>query len=286
MKRTASIKLLSIGIHVLSVVTLFTLTEIDGQFGLSEKIAVWLTSVPLAITIALLGRNLFSDRWTKGLLILCSIALACVFTLIWTVIYNVLPDNPIKYLSVPISVVWLISSSIQLVFLGSMFTKYRKEVKNRFRTLSLTPVIIPLSVGLCIGLFYSFNLAATYYMKPTKEKLDRILKSDDIHVKYKWYGGYVGYSEGNYHFMLHKYDTLVIKEEGTDYQTFERLNKTKMDLLKQSLTNSFNAHNPEMEMSGSCSNFSQEIYVRSGLTIINIKPERTDTVFGTVVNEL
>lgn len=286
MKRQIRIRLLSVAIHLtLACLGLFLLILADEFIGLLEELAIWVTCLPLAITISVLHPLFYREGKRGWEYVLFSLGTSGLFTIIWILINSSVPENPFTQTSFPLGILWFPSATVQLIYLNIKASNDWTSRSKRKRLALYSPLVIIGSIGICVGLIYAKTAVEEYYTKPTEVKLNRILKSDNIHVRYEMYGGYAGYSESSFHFIKEKYDSLVILEEGTKFQTYKEMDTKKFKLLETSLKTSLKNHDPDLELHGDCSHFSHEVYVRGGLTIIRIKPTNSDTIFWKLTHE-
>ncbi|MBL3659004.1 hypothetical protein [Fulvivirga sediminis] len=122
---------------------------------------------------------------------------------------------------------------------------------------------------------------------PNEKRLDKIINAQELRIQLNTYGGFAGYSEQNYHLKKSDYENLLIIDEGTDYQTFIRMDEEKKQLLKQFLEEAYKSNDPDKEMSNSCmTGIDTEYIVRSGLTKLRLVPnEKSDSLFWMMVDE-
>jgi len=122
--------------------------------------------------------------------------------------------------------------------------------------------------------------------KTDEEKLDTILNSDEITIQRNTYGGIAGYSEQIFNLKKGEYESLLIIDIGTDYQTFVRMDEKK-ELLKSFIRDAYESHNPNKEMSNSCvTGIDSEYILKSGWTTLKLRPdEKCDSIFNLIVYE-
>jgi len=117
-----------------------------------------------------------------------------------------------------------------------------------------------------------------------EEKLDKILNSEELSIQQNTYGGLAGYSEQEFHLKIGEYETLLIVDEGTDYQTFVQMEEKK-ELLKSFILEAYKTNNPDKKMSNSClTGIDSEYILKSGLTTLKLRPdEKCDSIFGQII---
>lgn len=134
-------------------------------------------------------------------------------------------------------------------------------------------------------LFYLIGISFfSSCMMTDQEKLDKILKSDELVIQQNTYGGIAGYSEQMFHLKKGEYDTLMIINEDTDYQTFIQMNKKK-ELLKLFIKEAYNTNKPNNEMSNSCmTGIDLEYILKNGFTTLTLRPdEKCDSIFNLII---
>jgi hypothetical protein len=116
------------------------------------------------------------------------------------------------------------------------------------------------------------------------EKLDKILNSEEIFIQQNTYGGIAGYYEQEFHLKKGEYETLLILDEGTDYQTFIRM-EDKKGILKSFINEAYKTDKPNRKMSNSCmTGIDSEYILKSGLTTLKLRPdEKCDSIFGLII---
>ena len=77
---------------------------------------------------------------------------------------------------------------------------------------------------------------------------------------------------------------MLIKNEGTDYQTFVQIDNERK-LLKEFIIEAYKSNNPEKEMSNSCiGGVDTEYLLKSGLTSMKFRPnEKCDSIFHLIL---
>ena len=130
----------------------------------------------------------------------------------------------------------------------------------------------------------SILLATISCSKTDNEKMERILDADEFYIQKNTYGGLAGYHEQHFHWKKGEYETLIIIDEGTDYQTFVRM-EGKEDLLKAFLKEAVATNVPRKSMSNSCvTGIDSEYIIRNGLTKLRLKPSsESDSIFSLIV---
>jgi len=120
--------------------------------------------------------------------------------------------------------------------------------------------------------------------KTDSAKIDRILNADEFYVQQNTYGGIAGYREQHFHVKKGEYETLMIIDEGTDYQTFVRM-EGKGDLLKAFLNEAIATNDPKKTMSNSCvTGIDSEYIIKNGLTTLTLRPStKSDSIFNLIV---
>lgn len=129
-------------------------------------------------------------------------------------------------------------------------------------------------------------LAFSSCSKTDEQKLETILNSDELTIQQNTYGGIAGYSEQIFKLKKGEYELLLIIDEGTDYQTFVRMDEKK-ELLKSFIRDAYENNNPNKEMSNSCvTGIDSEYILKSGLTTLKLRPdEKCDSIFNLIVYE-
>lgn len=119
-----------------------------------------------------------------------------------------------------------------------------------------------------------------------KEKLEEVLNSEELTIQKNTYGGIAGYYEQNFHFKKGEYESLLIIDEGTDYQTFVQMNQ-KRDLLILFINEAYKANNPNKKMSNSCmTGVDSEYLINSNGTMLTFTPdEKCDSIFNLIIYE-
>ena len=117
-----------------------------------------------------------------------------------------------------------------------------------------------------------------------EEKLDKILRSEELTIQQNTYGGIAGYYEQEFNLIKSDYEPLIIIDKGTDYQTFVRMEE-KMDLLKTFITTTYQTNNPDRKMSNSCmTGLDSEYIFKSGFTTLKLRPDKeSDSIFGLII---
>jgi len=134
-------------------------------------------------------------------------------------------------------------------------------------------------------LFFFLVILSLYSCSMTdKEKLDKILNSEELFIQWNVYGGYAGYSEQEFHLKNGEYEKLLIIDEGTDYQTFVQMEEKK-ELLKLFILEAYKTNIPEKKMSNSCvTGIDSEYVFKSGLTNLKLRPNgKCDSIFSLIV---
>jgi len=119
-----------------------------------------------------------------------------------------------------------------------------------------------------------------------EEKLDKILNSEELTIQQNTYGGIAGYYEQVFNLKKGEYESLLIIDEGTDYQTFVRMDEKK-ELLKSFIKDAYESNNPNKEMSNSCvTGIDSEYILKSGWTTLKVRPDKKcDSIFNLIVYE-
>ncbi|MFY0675260.1 MAG: hypothetical protein JXQ87_17830 [Bacteroidia bacterium] len=122
--------------------------------------------------------------------------------------------------------------------------------------------------------------------KTDQEKLDKILKSEELTIQQNTFGGIAGYSEQVFNLKNGEYESLLIIDKGTDYQTFVRMDE-KEELLKTFIIKAYESSNLDKEMSNSCvTGIDTEYILKSGLTTLVLRPnKKCDSLFNAIVYE-
>jgi hypothetical protein len=117
-----------------------------------------------------------------------------------------------------------------------------------------------------------------------EEKLYKILNSQDLTIQQNIYGGIAGYSEQTFSMKKGEYETLLIIDQGTDYQTFVRMDEKK-ELLKSFIKKAYETNNPNKEMSNSCfTGIDSEYILKSGFVTLTFRPnKKCDSIFNLIV---
>ncbi len=118
-----------------------------------------------------------------------------------------------------------------------------------------------------------------------EEKLDKILNSEELTIQQNTFGGITGYYEQIFHLKKGEYESLLLIDEGTDYQTFVRIQEKK-ELLKLFIRKAYESNNPDKKMSNSClTGINSEYIIRSGWTTLTLRPdEKCDSIFSLIVD--
>ena len=134
-------------------------------------------------------------------------------------------------------------------------------------------------------LFFIFGiLIFSSCSKTDEEKLNTILNSEELTIQQNTYGGIAGYSEQIFNLKKGQYESLLIIDEGTDYQTFVRMDEKK-ELLKSFIRNAYESNTPNKEMSNSCvTGIDSEYILKSGWTTLKLRPNaKCDSIFNLIV---
>ena len=119
-----------------------------------------------------------------------------------------------------------------------------------------------------------------------EEKLKKILNSDDMYIQLNISGGIGGYSVQKFHLKKGEIESLLIINEGTDYQTFVRM-EDRENLLKLFIQEAVRTNKPDREMSNSCvTGVDSEYILKSGFTVLKLRPDkRCDSIFELLINK-
>lgn len=117
-----------------------------------------------------------------------------------------------------------------------------------------------------------------------EEKLNKILDSEELTIQLNTFGGIVGYHEQIFRLKKGEHESLMLINEGTDYQTFVRMEEKK-ELLKSFILEAYQSNNPNRQMSNSClTGIDSEYIIKSGWTSLTFRPnEKCDSIFGLIV---
>ncbi len=117
------------------------------------------------------------------------------------------------------------------------------------------------------------------------EKFDSILNSQDIFIQKNTYGGLIGYQSNYFHLKQGQYEPLLIINEGTDYQTFIRM-ENKNELFKSFLKVAYQTNTPNKEMHTTCiGGYDSEYIIVAGYTSLKLKPDRAcDSIFNLIIH--
>jgi hypothetical protein len=118
-----------------------------------------------------------------------------------------------------------------------------------------------------------------------KEKLDKILASEELYIQLNIYGGFGGYSEQKYFLKKDNNQMFLISNYETEDQIYTQLNGRE-SLLKSFILESYNTNMEEREMSSSCmTGFDTEYIFRTGYTTLKLRPEKKcDSIFNLILN--
>ncbi len=270
------IKILGFLIHAIAITFLVSLLYSDGYsiHASSNKALVWGYSFAFVLLITFNGFSflvLIRDKSRKWLFNLLTIFL---LSILWSISFFVF--NPESQTSLLFYfLIWFVTGVIHM-FVLTFFAGKILQPKS-YKSVLLNTIAISLSLMFAINLLNpTFETTWNFITKPSEIKLMKVLKSDDFHIKRVIYGGIGGRGESNYHYISQKYDTLLIMDEGTNYQEFVKLTSEKRNKLKQYLIESFKSHDPNNVLMGSCMNFETEIQLRSGFNLIYLKPINDD----------
>lgn len=130
-------------------------------------------------------------------------------------------------------------------------------------------------------------MMTTCYQTDNERALNAILNAEELTIQLNSYGGLVGYHEQHFHLKKGEYETLLVIDEGTDYQTFTRIDDEEKALLKQFVAEAYKSNNPNKKMSNSCvTGIDSEYIIESGLARLRLVPnERYDSLFWMIVND-
>ena len=134
-------------------------------------------------------------------------------------------------------------------------------------------------------LFFLFGILTFSSCSMTdEEKLDEILNSEELTIQQNTFGGIAGYYEQTFHLKKGEYESLLLIDEGTDYQTFVRMDEKK-ELLKLFIREAYESNNPNKKMSNSClTGIDSEYILKSGWTTVTLRPdEKCDSIFSLIV---
>lgn len=135
-----------------------------------------------------------------------------------------------------------------------------------------------------ICLLALFTLVTSCH-KIDNAKLDQMLNSDELYIQKNTYGGIAGYYEQHFHLKKGDYEALLIIDEGTDYQTFIRMEKKK-ELLRMFLREAFASNDPNKSMSNSCvTGVDHEYIIKNNWTSLILRPnEKSDSIFNLILH--
>ncbi|ARV15372.1 hypothetical protein BTO07_09565 [Polaribacter sp. SA4-12] len=113
-----------------------------------------------------------------------------------------------------------------------------------------------------------------------------ILNSENIEIQVNVYGGLPGYSEYNLFVKKNDFESLIIIDKGTDYQTFVTIRDDRK-LLNEFFMKSVETNNPEKQYRSSCIGPNNYEYIfKSGMTKLKVKPSREcDSIFSIIMKE-
>lgn len=120
--------------------------------------------------------------------------------------------------------------------------------------------------------------------KTDNAKIEGILDAEDVYIQQNTYGGMAGYHEQHFHLKKGEFETLMIINEGTDYQNFVRM-EGKEDLLKAFLEEAVATDDPGKSMSNSCvTGMDSEYIIKNGLTTVTLRPgTKSDSIFDLIL---
>jgi hypothetical protein len=121
--------------------------------------------------------------------------------------------------------------------------------------------------------------------KLEEEKFNQILNSDNLEIQVNGYGGIAGYFEQKLYLKKNEFESLIIIDKGTDYQTFVRVDNDRK-LLKEFITEAYKTNEPDKKYISSCiGGIDYEYILQSGFTKLKLKPNRKcDSIFGLIMN--
>ncbi|CAL2082890.1 conserved hypothetical protein [Tenacibaculum dicentrarchi] len=134
-----------------------------------------------------------------------------------------------------------------------------------------------LYLTLIIFIFASCN-------KSEEEKFNQILNSENLEIQINGYGGIAGYFEQKLYLKKNEFESLIIIDKGTDYQTFVRIDNERK-LLKEFIVEAYKTNEPDKKHISSCiGGIDYEYILKSGLTKLKLKPSRKcDSIFDLIL---
>lgn len=106
-----------------------------------------------------------------------------------------------------------------------------------------------------------------------KEKLKKIISSNEVIFQENAYGGIAGYSERKFHFKRSESETLLIIDTGTDYQTFIPMDNKK-ELFISFIKEAYKTNNPGKKLSNSCmTGVDFEYIFKCSCTTLKLRPD-------------
>jgi len=118
-----------------------------------------------------------------------------------------------------------------------------------------------------------------------EKKFNQILNSENLEIQINGYGGIAGYFEQKLYLKKNEFESLIIIDKGTDYQTFVRIDDDRK-LLKEFITEAFNTNEPDKKYISSCiGGINYEYILKSGFTKLKLKPsQKCDSIFGLIMS--
>ncbi len=120
--------------------------------------------------------------------------------------------------------------------------------------------------------------------KSGDEKLDKILNSENLEIQINGYGGIAGYFETKLYLKKTKFESIIIIDKDTNYQTFIRIEDNRK-LLKEFISECYKTNEPNKEIISSCiGGIDYEYIFKSGFTKLKLNPNRKcDSLFSYIL---
>ncbi|MFL5730623.1 MAG: hypothetical protein ACJ75J_14140 [Cytophagaceae bacterium] len=138
------------------------------------------------------------------------------------------------------------------------------------------------NIVVIVILFLCFTACA----KTDKEKLDIFLTSEEYMIRRNTYGGIAGYYEEEFILKYGNHgDLLMLEGEGTDYQSFVRVDEAKKKLLNKFIVESYKVNDTKKELSSSClTGLDHEYIFKRGFTELRLIPDhKCDSLFEIIL---